>query len=294
MRKILIAALAALLASATVAFAGGASGHRAGAKSGAASTLGVRNGVIFACVETHGNHQTVGDIKLNHCSRGFRLIAWNVRGRRGVRGPVGTKGSAGPQGPQGAQGAKGDKGDKGDNGTPGPQGPPGTPAFGTVGPIALTGEDHGCVTDDPGNPNAPWANTSENRYFVVTPAQDGTGYFVTRYDANAQFTAIVGAQHPGCDDDGNFTVATQGTWNGVWTQKVTGNFDYNPDASITGVQTWDEFIARFFTSDTGSAPTVDFVSYEFDYYDACGDHWRDAQYNAPAGSQQSGTIGDCP
>jgi hypothetical protein len=53
-------------------------------------------------------------------------------------------------------------------------------------------------------------NTSENRYFVVAPAQDGTGYFVTRYDANGKFTAIVGAQHPGCNDAANFTVATQG------------------------------------------------------------------------------------
>jgi hypothetical protein len=58
-----------------------------------------------------------------------------------------------------------------------------------------------------------------------------------------------------------------------------------------GVQTWDEFIARFFTSETGPLPTVDFLSYEFDYYEACGDHWRDAQYNPPTGSQQYGTIG---
>ena len=54
--------------------------------------------------------------------------------------------------------------------------------------------------------------------------------------------------------------------------------------------TWDAFISAFFAPH-GETPTVADVSYEFDYYDACGDHWRDAQY--VSGAQQSGTIGDC-
>jgi hypothetical protein len=40
------------------------------------------------------------------------------------------------------------------------------------------------------------------------PAQNGSGYFVTRYDLNGAFTAIVGRQHPGCTDAANFTTAT--------------------------------------------------------------------------------------
>jgi len=37
-----------------------------------ASKLGVRNGVIYACVETNGNGQTLGDLKLSNCHKGFR------------------------------------------------------------------------------------------------------------------------------------------------------------------------------------------------------------------------------
>jgi hypothetical protein len=49
-----------------------------------------------------------------------------------------------------------------------------------------------------------------------------------------------------------------------------------------------------FGDDGDASPTVTFVSYEFDYYDTCGEHWRDAQYNNPNDpSNQSGTIGDC-
>jgi len=45
--------------------------------------------------------------------------------------------------------------------------------------------------------------------------------------------------------------------------------------------------------DGDASPTVTFVSYEFDYYDSCGDHWRDAQYNPNDPSNESGTIGNC-
>jgi hypothetical protein len=60
----------------------------------------------------------------------------------------------------------------------------------------------------PGGENNPWANTTEKRSFLVTPAQNGSGYFVTRYDLNGAFTAIIGRQHPGCTDAANFTTAT--------------------------------------------------------------------------------------
>jgi hypothetical protein len=106
------------------------------------------------------------------------------------------------------------------------------------------------------------------------------------------FTAIVGRQHPGCTDAANFLSATKGTWNGVWTQKVSGEFDYNPDVTIdASTASWDDFIAHVFGDDGDRNPTVTFVSYEFDY-DACGFHCRDAQYSPDDPSNQSGTIGD--
>jgi hypothetical protein len=109
------------------------------------------------------------------------------------------------------------------------------------------------------------------------------------------FTTIPGQEHPGCTDEGHFTSAQTGTWNGVWTQKITENFDYNPDATMPADPTWDNFIDAFFADDDGGpAPTVTFTSYEFDYYQPCnGDHWRDASYAAPTGDSQQGTIGDC-
>ncbi len=261
MKTILIATCVALLTGTTIAFA---SGDRAASTTG---KLGVRNG-------------------------------WNIRGPRGLRGvsaagrqgPAGPAGPSGVQGTQGAQGPQGPQGPKGDKGDRGPQGP----SIGTFGPVALTGEDHGCVTDDPGDPNSPWANATEDRSYVVTPAQDASGYFVTRYDLNGKFTAIVGRQHPGCNDGADFTSATKGTWNGVWTQKVSGEFDYNPDATIDASSvTWDDFIAHVFGDDGDRNPTITFVSYEFDYYDSCGDHWRDAQYDPNSPSNQDGTIGNC-
>jgi len=292
MKTILIATCVALLTGATIAFA---SGDRA---AGTGSNLGVHNGVIYACVETKGNGETLGDLKLDNCHKGFKRIAWNIRGPRGVRGVsgAGRQGPAGPTGPAGAQGAQGPAGPGGATGPQGPKGDKGAqgPSIGTFGPVALTAEDHGCITDDPGNPNNPWANTTENRSYVVTPAQDGSGYFVTRYDLNGSFTAIIGRQHPGCTDAATFTKATKGTWNGVWTQKVSGKFDYNPDTTIDASNaTWDQFVAHVFGDDGAATPTVTFVSYEFDYYDSCGDHWRDAQYDPNDPSNESGTIGNC-
>jgi hypothetical protein len=292
MRRMLVGACVVVLATAAVSLAGSSHVTRSGSK------LGVRNGVIYACVETKGGGATLGDIKLNNCHKGFKTISWNIHGPRGVRG-VGTPGARGPQGPsglQGSQGSKGDhgdKGDKGERGPTGPAGPAGHDAFGTFGPVHFADrEDHGCVTDDPGDPNDPWAHDSEDRLFVVEASQDGSGYTVTRYDVHGTFTTVVGSQHPGCEDDASFETETNGTWNGAWTQKISGNFDFNPDAVFPTSGTWDDFIANFFTSDNGgSAPTVDLVSYEFDYYDECGDHWRDAFY--AGASQQEGTISDC-
>src|SRR5262249_55792255 len=110
----------------------------------------------------------------------------------------------------------------------------------------------------PGGENGPWANTTEERSYVVSPAQDGSGYFVTRYDLDGAFTAITGRQHPGCADAVNFATATKGTWNGVWTQKVSGEFDYNPDATINPMssETTALGLRRWTSSATSSTITT--------------------------------------
>ena len=87
-------------------------------------------------------------------------------------------------GAAGAAGATGPQGSKGDPGTPG------TWPVAQWGPYQISGrEDGGCNSGQ-----EVWAHDNETRYFVVTPAQDGTGYFVTRYDLNGTYTTIPTAQ----------------------------------------------------------------------------------------------------
>jgi len=123
-KRLLTVTAFVLLATGALVGVTGASSHGSKASSVSQGKLGVRNGVIYACVETHGNKQTLGDLKLANCHKGFKPIAWNIRGPRGLRGvsSVGRQGPAGPAGPagaQGSQGAQGPKGDKGDKGEPG-------------------------------------------------------------------------------------------------------------------------------------------------------------------------------
>jgi hypothetical protein len=221
-----------------------------------------------------------GSIQLIDLSAKTKRALKGNRARRGPKGAPGARGPigpAGPQGIQGQQGPKGDKGDKGDRGAPTP---------GTFGPVRLVNrEDTGCGGTEV------WAHDTQNRFYVVNPAQDGSGYFVTRYDVDGTFTTVPGAHHPG-DCANTFASADDGTFNGVWTRKVSGDFDYNPDAAMPASGSWDDFIASVFAGN-GESPTVDEVSYEFDYYNACGDHWRDAAYPYP-NIADSGSIGDCP
>jgi Collagen triple helix repeat (20 copies) len=293
MKKGLLAAVIAALATATVALGGST---RSDAK------LGVRKGVIHACVETRGNGETIGDLKLSHCHAGFKRISWNIRGRRGLRGLRGLRGARGPAGPVGP---KGDKGDAGPQGAPGPQGPPGASAFGTFGPYHSTGTDTGTCHPGPGDPadQDQWANTTYDRYYVILARPDG-GYNVTRYVVNGRFTAIVGRYTPGACNGGTpppatggrFTVATAGTFNGYITYGLNApnvnNPDaahFNPEATCSDPCTDDKFISNFFgqdASDTFTSPV-----YEFNYYDSCGHHWRD--YGRPTISD-SGDITDCP
>ena len=99
----LIAAFVVLFVSATIALA---SGDR---PSQTASKLGVRNGVIYACVETNGSSATLGDLKLSNCHKGFRKIAWNIRPEgsawRFERRQAGPRRADRPRGDSGSTGA---------------------------------------------------------------------------------------------------------------------------------------------------------------------------------------------
>jgi hypothetical protein len=274
-------------------------------------SLGVSGNVITACVEptVKGDPATSGDLKLTHCKGKFKKLSWNIRGPQGPQGangkdgasgaagPQGPAGATGPQGPQGIPGAaaaKGDKGEKGDKGDTGAQGPRGLTgpagadgknapnAPGDFGPFHYTGRDDGGC--DSGQEI--WAHDTADRWYRVVAAQDGSGYFVTRYEANGSYTTIAGKHFAtsGPCGTGTYSSAQTGTFNGVWTQKVTGAYDYNPDASIPGDKTWDDLMASVF-----KGGTLTHVFYEFDYYNTCGDHWRDADNGAPSG----GTIGNC-
>src|SRR5690349_13004160 len=99
-KRLLIVTAFVLLATGALVGVTGASSNGSKASAVSQGNLGVRNGVIYACVETHGNNQTLGDLKLANCQKGFKKIAWNIRRPRGVRGPA----SAGRQGPAGPQG----------------------------------------------------------------------------------------------------------------------------------------------------------------------------------------------
>ena len=291
----------------TVASAGGS------ASAGGVHGLNIRNGVIHGCYETKGDAQTRGDLKLYSTSKGCKPLSWSIKGPKGDTGPsspgangqtagpagakgdtgaAGATGAAGPQGPKGAQGDKGDKGDKGDPGTPGAN------PVGQWGGFTITNrEDSGCNSGQ-----EIWAHDNETRFFVVAPAQDGTGYFVTRYDLNGTYTTIPGAHDPGsgssCDSQ-PFASEQTGPFNGVWTVKVTNigasPMDYNPDATPEG-PTWGDFLLAVFNVSAdpsqGDTAQVKTTSYEFDYYNSCHDHWRDSEYNGAFFS--SGGIGICP
>src|SRR5438270_10924192 len=96
MKYLVVAALVALVVGVSTALGGSAGNSRPN------HALPVRNGVIFACVETHGTTPTLGDIKLTHCKRGYTPLVWNIRGREGapvLAGPAGSSGPSCPGGP---------------------------------------------------------------------------------------------------------------------------------------------------------------------------------------------------
>jgi len=233
------------------------------------------------CVELRGNADTRRDVKFrssSSCKKGEKKVAL-PRGGRGLRGPQGPAGPAGPAGAPGvasapgAPGAKGDKGDKGD------------PAFGTVGPAHFANrDDTGCGGVEV------WAHDTLDFVYTVAPRQDGTGYVATRYAINGTYVTVPGMQHPGECNGSTFDSADTGTLSSVWTKSITGDFDYDQEAQLPAPGGWDEFIAAFFAPG-GESPTVTDLSFEFDYYNSCGDHWREQAY---PNDTQTGSILDCP
>ena len=187
-KRLLAVAALVLLATAALAGVTGASSNGSKASSGSQGKLGIRNGVIYGCVETHGSKQTLGDLKLANCHKGFKAIAWNIRGPKGARGvgtpgPQGSQGPQGPQGPQGSQGAAGAKGDKGDKGDPGS---PGLSVPGVVVTHSSGPDSSHCGGD--------WANDDYTRTLQFIPQNDGTIQVVRFYDGT--FTTIAGAPQP--------------------------------------------------------------------------------------------------
>ena len=68
---------------------------------------------------------------------------------------------------------------------------------------------------------------------------------MTRCDVHGTFTTIPGREQPGCTDEDTFASANTGTWNGVWTRKVTSDmagFDSDPDAEMPASGTWAGFL----------------------------------------------------
>jgi hypothetical protein len=155
MRYLLVAIGVALLVSATTALGGSTRIAQNQVR------LGITNGVIHACVETGGGGATIGDIKLNHCHKGFKAIAWNIRGPKGARGAS----TPGPRGPQGVQGLQGPAGPAG------PQGPPARTMLRLTGDFA--GTNASVATSLDGVTFGPYSNGGNWGGSVVYDGADG-------------------------------------------------------------------------------------------------------------------------
>jgi hypothetical protein len=282
-KRLLAVAAFVLLTTGTLVGVTGASSHGSKAPAVSQGKLGVRNGVIYACVETHGSNQTLGDLKLANCHKGFKPIAWNIRGPRGLRGvssvgrqgPPGPAGPAGAQGPQGAQGihgAQGPKGDKGDKGDPGLSVP-------GVVVTHVTGLDSSHCGGD-------WANDDYTRTLQFIPQNDGTIQVVRFYKGT--FTTIAGAPQPnpascpGPQQTGGVT----GTITGFDVVVVTGGV-FTPNATCPDPCTTTAMLATFFPAGGGAAASST-VNNGWEYQYDAGANGRWVNRSAPRG----GDIGN--
>ncbi len=226
--------------------------------------------------------QTKSALKGERGSTGLQ----GATGPQGATGSTGAQGATGPAGARGPQGSTGDTGPQGATGATGPAGPAGEDGVSVGRSIvySINQQDGGCDSGE-----EKWATDSGSRYFVISPpiGQIDT-YIVTRYDVGT-YTTIPGkhfATNGPCGAD-TYTSAQVGHYDGVWTKKVTNVSDFQPFADDPVSGSWDAFLAAHF----GTGLNVTDVGYEFDYYNACGNHWRDA-YDGTTFSG-SGTIGNC-
>jgi hypothetical protein len=281
-KRLLAVAAFVLLTTGTLVGVTGASSH--GSKTSAVSQgkLGIRNGVIYACVETHGNNQTLGDLKLANCHKGFKAIAWNIRGPRGVRG-VSSVGKQGPPGPAGPAGAQGSQGAQGIQGAQGPKGDKGLSVPGVVVTHSSGGDSSTCGPD--------WANDDYTRTLQFIPQNDGTIQVVRTYDGT--FTTIAGVSQPdppppgptGCPGPLQ-TGGVTGTITGFDVVVVTGGV-FTPNATCPDPCTTTAMLATFFPAGGGAAASSTVNNgWEYHYDTAANGHW----VNRSAG--RGGNIGN--
>jgi hypothetical protein len=114
------AAIAALIATSTIAVGGAALAATTDASSSTTATT-----TITAC-----RHKNGGDLRIPQsgvCDAAKEsTVTWNVQGPAGSQGPVGPQGDTGAPGPQGPKGDTGSTGPQGPQGAVGPQGPAGS------------------------------------------------------------------------------------------------------------------------------------------------------------------------
>jgi hypothetical protein len=283
-KRLLAVAAFVLLTAGTLVGVTGASNQGSKASAVSQGTLGVRNGVIYACVETHGNNQTLGDLKLANCHKGFKPIAWNIRGPRGLRGvsSVGKQGPPGPAGPAGAPGAQGSQGPQGPKGDKGDKGDPGSPGL-SVPNVVVThitsGRDFGhCGSSQMGTQ---WANLNYSRTLQFIPQNDGSIQVVRSYDGT--FTTLAGAPTPnppscpGTPQTGGVT----GTFTGYDVVVVTGGV-FHPEATCPDPCITSTMVATFFPAEGGpaAASTIN-NGWEYQYRTAANGTWINRSPGGP-------------
>jgi len=280
-KRLLAVAAFVLLTTGTLVGVTGASSHGSKAPAVSQGKLGVRNGVIYACVETHGNNQTLGDLKLANCHKGFKPIAWNIRGPRGLRGvsSVGKQGPPGPAGPAGAPGAQGSQGPQGPKGDKGDPGSPGLSVPNVVVTHITSGRDFGhCGSSQMGTQ---WANLNYSRTLQFIPQNDGSIQVVRSYDGT--FTTLAGAPTPnppscpGTPQTGGVT----GTFTGYDVVVVTGGV-FHPEATCPDPCITSTMVATFFPAEGGPAATsVINNGWEYQYRTAANGTWINRSPGAP-------------
>jgi Collagen triple helix repeat (20 copies) len=257
MKYLVTVALVALVVGVSTALAGSAG---SAGSSHAQGSLGIKNGVIHACYESHGSQPSVGDIKFTHC-KGFTPLSWNIRG---PKGPKGAAGPQGLQGPKGANGTNGTNGAPGPKGGPGPPGPPGLSVPGVVVTHNFGPDSSHCGGD--------WANDDYTRTLQFIPQLDGTIWVIRSYDGT--FTSIAGSSqpNPGTCPGPMQTGGVTGTLTGFDVQVVTGGV-FTPNATCPDPCSTAAELATFFPDHGGPAPAATVSEFEYQYDAGANGFW---------------------